>query len=248
MKNTHKLCGAALLAVIGFAVAAPSATKADTSVTEKGIVEFEKDTTKDTITPPDTDGPVLPYPPVNPDPADMKIVAVTPLNFEKHAILTDGSSQPYNVKAFNDASFGDMENFVEFKDVRSLDENTYIIEAEMTKQFKKGNSELTGSTIKYNNVRVSHNNSAGAIALAPENVVANPPALELNQKVTFLSHTDGTTGKGFGQYKLAFGNRSVAAGQVGSPQQSVVLTVPGTVAKQVGTYTAEITWSITAAP
>ncbi|WP_086351138.1 WxL domain-containing protein [Candidatus Enterococcus clewellii] len=244
MKNTHKLCGAALLAVIGFAVAAPSATQADWK--GDGIVEFEKDTTPDTITPPDTDGPVLPYPPVNPDPADLKIVAVTPLDFEKHAILTDGSDQTYTVKAFNDAAFGDMENFVEFKDVRSVDENTYKIEAELTTQFANGSSVLTGSSIKYNNVRVSTNGSAGANALAPEGVVTSPAALELGNKVTFLDNTSTT--KGFGQYKLAFGQRGLAATDAGSPEQSVKLNVLGTNAKKVGTYKAEITWSITAAP
>ncbi|WP_086350801.1 WxL domain-containing protein [Candidatus Enterococcus clewellii] len=248
MKNTHKLCGAALLAVIGFAVAAPSATQADTSVKGDGIVEFEKGTTKP-VTPPDTDGPVLPYPPANPDPSDLKIVAVTPLDFEKHAILADGSSQDYDVKAFNDANFGDMENFVEFIDNRvDGTDNTYKIEAEMTQQFTQGSSVLTGSTLTYKNVRVATNGTDGENALAPLGVEATPDALELNQKVLFLNHTDATSGRGFGQYKLAFGKRDIAADAEGSAQKSVTLTVPGTVAKKVGVYKAEITWSITAAP
>ncbi|ALS36325.1 hypothetical protein ABID30_002546 [Enterococcus rotai] len=253
MKNTHKICGAALLAVIGLGLALPGATKAaeSDSFAGEGNVEFQKDTTPDTITPPDTDGPVLPYPPVNPSTADMKIVGITPLDFEKHDILTDGSSPTYEAKPFNDATFGDMENFVDFKDVRSTTDHTYKIYGKLSTQFAHANgSQLKGAFITFANTRVASNGTANAEALKPVGAVTTPVKLEpaadglaAGENTLFLDNTDAT--KGFGQYKLAFGNRATSVENI---RESVKLTVPGDNMLSVGKYTAEITWTISDTP
>lgn len=139
-----------------------------------------------------------------------------------------------------------MEHFVDFKDVRSTDDFRYTIFGELTQQFTHANGkELTGATITYNNIRLSTNGTANAEALKP--VDSNPVTSETlvfggGQKRFF---SNDNADKGFGQYKIAFGERTKGEDNL---KKSVQLKVPGDNVKYKGQYSAVITWTIAEAP
>uniref|UniRef100_UPI002AA756DD WxL domain-containing protein n=1 Tax=uncultured Enterococcus sp. TaxID=167972 RepID=UPI002AA756DD len=211
MKNTHKLSAALLVAVAGAAIVVPSATKAEQSDWKtEGVVEFEKDTSLPTVVEPDGTT-VIPEISVNPEATnEMAIVAATPLDFEKHAILSDGSDQTYNVKPYG-SSVGTYEHFVDFKDVRSTSTRQYFIYGELTDQFTHATeaSTLNGATITYSNMRIAGADTAASLANMPSETglaAGKTATLSLNNQELFYSMTDAT--KGYGQYKVAFGNRA----------------------------------------
>ncbi|MBL1226622.1 WxL domain-containing protein [Enterococcus sp. BWR-S5] len=253
MKNTHKLSAALLVAVAGAAIVVPSATKAEQSDWKtEGVVEFEKDTSLPTVKEPDGTT-VIPEISVNPGATnELAIVAATPLDFEKHAILSDGSSEPYNVKPYG-SSVGTYEHFVDFKDVRSTTTRQYHIFGKLSKQFTHndpsatGNATLAGATITYSNLRIAGDGRDTTTDLnMPEDsgfVKGKSITLAEGQQELFYSMTNAA--RGYGQYKIAFGNRANGEDEI---RKSVQLAVPGDVVKFKGQYTAEITWTIADTP
>lgn len=248
MKLTHKLCGAALLATVGIAVAAPSATKANTEHSGEGKITFTKDTSgSDPIYTPDpddtgsgSDRPIIDEP-GNTDPADRKIIFVSDLDFEVHERLTNSNEKKYFAKAYENAG-EEMPNFVKFKDARSeVANNTYAINAQITTQFTNpaaavpSEQVLNGATITYGNAKVSSTTNAATLPQAPNAITT----VTADGKTTVLDNLTENGRTGFGTHDITFG--SVVNG---TAADSVMLAIPGDVILANGDYQAVITWYI----
>lgn len=251
MKTSHKLASAALLAAVGVALAAPSATKAvsyDGAQTAKGegSVKFTTDTsTNPTNLPPgESTGDPLTEPSQNPNPGALKIVSVTDLDFDTHAIVANDSVKTYNANPHFDAGSNQTTaHFVRFQDVRADEAtNFYTISAELTKQFTNAamSAELTGATLTYKNVSLVTGTNA---ATMPTSAVQAVTPLEYSGNgttaQTFVSNKEA--GKGFGVFEIMFDtNANAKAGSY----DGVTLTVPGSNVLKAGEYVGEITWKI----
>ncbi|MBO0439873.1 WxL domain-containing protein [Candidatus Enterococcus ikei] len=259
MKLTHKLCGAALLAVVGVAVAMPNATKADngtaTQYNGQGTVEFEDDTDASSDKPHiPGDSSELDLEP-NPDKGPLKILGASPLQFDKSKIIEQGAADEMRdipVNKYQDPSGVITENFVEFKDKRSdtLD-HSYTVTAKLQKQFThEVNTEgiLKGAEIHYKTARI-HSAFADdaykpvgletAFELAPAEDGKEPGAA-----VPVLKNSDST--KGTGYWDISFGDKTIEADAEGSAEQAVTLKVPKNLSLLKGKYSATILWEITA--
>ncbi|MCB5952517.1 WxL domain-containing protein [Enterococcus sp. BWT-B8] len=245
MKLSHKLCGAALVAAAGLALALPNATKAvEDPKTGTGHIAFTSDTSGvPTITDPgSSDGTQITDPSMV-NPGDFGMIFVTPLEFGEHSVAGIGSQTTWNAELFaankGNADEFDVQNFVSFQDFREAADHQYTLQAEVSEQFKTGTGVLlTGATIQYNNMWLSNN--GGAAELDPAGVTTSAVTLagDTGEKQTFIDNPAGGAGKGYGQFELNFGTASDATGA-----ESVVLEIPVTTAKK-GDYTAVITWTL----
>lgn len=250
MKLTHKLCGAALLSVVGVSLALPNVTKADNvPVASKGEIEFTKNTTEDTSMPDitDTDSWITDLPVT--DPGEFGIMAVTPLDFDKHAATFNGEIRNYNVlplvaNAGNSNEFK-TENFVAFKDTRSTLNQKHTLSAELTKQFTASvdggvdNVSLDGATITYKNIHLTQ--TIGDSSQYPVNtVLGNGSATEtlaFGASKTFYQNLDADKGKG--RFELVFGSKGE-----NNIEESIQLDIPQSVNLFNAKYTATITWTL----
>lgn len=244
MKLSHKLCGAALVAAAGLALALPNATKAadPDSFNGDGHIAFTSDTSgAPTITDPgSSDGSVITDPSIV-NPGDFGMIFVTPLEFGNHGVTGLGSTTKWNAELYaankGNADEFDVQNFVSFQDFRESNNHAYTLKAEITTPFQTaatGGAELTGATITYKNLWL--NNNGGAAELNPS-VEGDQVLASTGGSATFINNTD-TTGVGYGQFDLSFGTASDASGA-----SSVELFIPTTTAKK-GDYKAVITWTL----
>lgn len=252
MKQAHKLVGISLIAAVALGMVVPSAVKAAPGdVTGKGKINFTQDTTTNpsNVEPGDSSGKEITEPTQNTEANPLKIVSVTDLDFNTHAILANDSDKSYDAKAFTTTYVADgttavMPHFIRFQDVRSdVDTNYYTISAEMTKQFTNGTRVLNGATIDYKNVSlVTGTNTATMPSTSVAGTLVPTFELKLNQKETIL--TNKQVNKGFGVFELMFGDKAATKANPAS-YNSVTLNVPGTNVLKTGEYQSEITWSIT---
>ncbi|MBM7689833.1 hypothetical protein BCR24_13155 [Enterococcus ureilyticus] len=251
MKLTHKLCGAALLTVIGVGLALPSVAKADGGdakvSSSTGKIKFKQDGTgTDIPTPPETDGPEITQPPVNPDNGPLKVITIAPLDFGTNEVTTPtANGWEYYASTFkttekdNADNTIEMPNFVTFKDERADDlPNKYKLTAKATTFKNTAGKELKAATLTYDNIRLTTTGDAGQI---------NPTAAAKTQVLA----TDGTTptefvnqdadDKGFGRFDLVFGKMAD-----GNADKSVKLSIPAANNKlsTASEYTSTITWTI----
>lgn len=251
MKLTHKLCGAALLTVVGVGLALPSATKADGGDAKvhssTGKIKFTQEGTgTDIPTPPETDGPEITQPPVNPDNGPLKVITIAPLDFGTNEVTTPTSNGwEYYAKTFkaaekdNASNIIEMPNFVTFKDERADDlPNKYTVTAKATTFKNTGGKELKAATITYNNIRLTTTGDQGQI-----NATAAPSTQTLATDGTTPSTfvTQNADDKGFGRFDLVFGKIAD-----GNADKSVKLSIPAANNKLSTTseYTSTITWTI----
>ncbi|MGG5342827.1 WxL domain-containing protein [Enterococcus sp. AZ192] len=254
MKLTHKLCGAALLATVGVAVAIPNTTKAvEHSLEGKGHIGFTKDTGTKTLTDPGstssgvviTSNSTLPMT----DPGEFGIIAVTPLEFRTHSVLTadesfNASLYEANGSAYNPAAPAttkDIQNFVAFYDGRE-NARTYNLSAKSTKFTEGTTKELAGTQITYSNMWM--NTHAGGES--PDVLAASQVLKTDGTSTKFISNDVVATGtKGFGQHEINFGEVS-KNGAAGGADQAVTLAVPKADNPVIvsGDYTATITWTL----
>lgn len=245
MKLAHKLCGAALLSVVGIALAVPSATKAN-EVDGKGKINFTEDLTTNpsNYIPGESTGPILVEPTQDTTPAAMKIVSVTDLDFDTHAIVANDTDKSYSALPFStkdtDGKDVKVAHFIRYQDIRSDVANNYhTVSATLTQQFTNANlgTTLDGATIDYNNISlVTGTNNA----TLPNQPLATQ-TLELNTPVPFVENT--TAGKGYGVFEIMFGTNDTAQA-ADTYKDTIVLNVPGTNVLKKGDYTAVVKWTI----
>ncbi|WP_086349712.1 WxL domain-containing protein [Candidatus Enterococcus clewellii] len=259
MKLTHKLCGAALVAAAGVALAVPNTTKAVDTDTQQGnaYVEFTRDSKRDDdktqITEPGTTSGSKAtdldpdFPPKNP--GDFGIIYVTPLNFKDHAIVNNTVKEEYFAAPFTGNAAGadrwDSPNFVKFVDDRQTLNHKYSLSADLQTQFttKVENTDKTldGATLTYNNMGIKSVDNP--VFYSTDNEFINGATIawdgQDSTKVTMYNNKDAD--KGIGIYELVFGDddKNTAA-------ESVKLTVPNTTMVYNGKYTAVIQWTMEA--
>lgn len=274
MKLTHKLCGAALLAVAGVAVALPNNTKATDGDPRSAGADIEFTSTENTASKPDPNqsgsGDGIPGNSSDLPWTDAKgfgVSAVTRLEFDKHAIVQDGKDQPYQAKKWvsTDESGTKIENanFVSFEDLRVIDDHSYKITAKITTPFtnskKAANGKdvsytLDGTTLKYSNMILSSTNGTPAEAYPTdglkEGATLSYDKVTKGEPVVMLDNTNQTESaqyeKGSGRYNLYFG-------QYGStekdPEKSVLLTIPTSKnVMQEGKYSGVVEWTMASVP
>lgn len=250
MKTSHKLTGAALLAVLGLGLAVPSMTKAapgypdaTTGVGEGKIKFTTDDTTNPTNLPPgESTGTPMTEPSQNPNPGALKLVSVTSMDFDTHKIVANDADKSYDALPFTDpGSAQTTAHFVRFQDIRAdaaTANNWWTVNAELTKQFTNAAGQtLDGSTLDYKKISLVTGTNA---ATKPSLAATTTQTLALNTVQPF--YTNKEVGKGFGVFELMFDtNANAKAGTY----DGITLNVPGTNVLKASEYTAEITWTIT---
>lgn len=257
MKLTHKLCGAALVAAAGVALAVPTTTKALDTDTQNGnaYIEFTRDSTRDDnktqITEPgDSTGSKATdldpdFPPKNP--GDFGIIYVTPLNFSKHEIMNNTAAEEYFAVPFTGNADGadkwESPNFVKFVDDRQTLNHKYTLSADLQTQFtttvESTPKALDGATLTYSNMGLKSVDNPAFYSTA--NQFQNGATISYdgtgNGKVLMYANNDAE--KGIGIYELVFGDDTTKG-------TSVKLKVPNTTMVYNGKYTAVVLWTMEA--
>ncbi|MBP1047512.1 WxL domain-containing protein [Enterococcus sp. BWM-S5] len=249
MKLTHKLCGAALVAVAAVAVAAPN-TQAVNNLEHSGdaYIEFTRNTDGGpgtTITKPGTEDSTITNIPGVTDPGDFGIMAVTPLDFSSHEVVAGSIATreyfalPFEANAGNADAYK-VENFVKFRDHRSTLNRKYTLSAEMTQEFT-GTVDgtpvtLAGSKLTFKNLKLR---SIDASHLQPANPqFATSAELSVGGgSVQFLENTEAD--KGAGDYELTFGDYDA-----GTATDAVKLDIDGAAQIFETKYTAKVLWTL----
>ena len=253
MKLSHKLCGAALVAAAGVALAVPNTTKAVDSKEGKGHIAFtyNSDDTSGVIPtdPGVTDGTTITNIPDVENPGLFGIIAITPLEFESHNVLTANSQRDYNASLFKanenstsaDYPAFDVQNFVKYQDLRTQENHSYKLSAKMTQNFTATGTtvELKGANITYKNTRITQTGDA-SLTPAASDVTATGTIDASGNSVVFVDNKN-TTGVGYGQFELNFGDKSDAV------YDSVTLNIPASSPVGSGDFQAVITWTLTEA-
>ncbi|MBP1046525.1 WxL domain-containing protein [Enterococcus sp. BWM-S5] len=251
MKLSHKLCGAALVAAAGVALAAPNTTKAVDTKTGTGHIGFTVNTDPtDTsgVVPTDpgvTDGTTITNIPSVVNPGSFGIIAITPLEFETHDVLTANTQRDYNASFFHanqgttDSNYPafDVQNFVKYQDLRTMETHAYKLSATLTQNFKDTASgvELKGANITYKEANLTQ---TGDAALTPNasDVTTQGTISTASPTFDFIKN-QGADGKGYGQFELNFGDKT-------SGDKAVTLNIPASSAIGAGDYNAVITWTL----
>ncbi|EOH95044.1 hypothetical protein UAY_00125 [Enterococcus moraviensis ATCC BAA-383] len=274
MKLTHKLCGAALLAVAGVAVALPNNTKATDGDPRSAGADIEFTSTEITAEKPDPNhsgsGDGVPGNSSDLPWTDAKgfgVSAVTRLEFSKHAIVQDGKDQPYQAKKWvsTDEAGEAIENanFVSFEDLRVIDDHSYKITAKIAKPFtnsrKAANGKdvsytLDGTTLAYSNMTLSSTNGAPAEAY-PTTGLQEGATLSYDKTTggAPVVMLDNTNTASLDQYEKGAGKYNLYFGQYGStekdPEKSVLLTIPTSKnIMQEGKYSGVVEWTMASIP
>lgn len=251
MKLTHKLCGAALLAVVGVALAIPGTTKAaenPTGESKAGMdIEFApkgEDGSEDlgdnsgNLTDPEISVPYKLF----------GVEFVSPLEFgEAQATATERTFWAKNWTKADGTVVGP--NQVLINDDRMTGDNTYYVKAEITKELTANiggtNKVLAGSILRYRNLSISTTTSE-ALALDPATTFVEDESADVKfgSKATIIDNSvtnnpDKT--KGQGKTYLNFGNAKAEDGEVTS-EKSVSLTIAADQQIVEGKYNGEITW------
>ena len=253
--RTRSLCALSLATILGVTFAGGATASADAlQLDSTGTVIV----TEGQITPedptPDPENPDKPLPdnpdiPVNPDSGSLIIQRVSNMDFG--TIKTSGSAVTANAKPIEIAAGETRGAIVGWSDVRAGGTFGYTITAELSQQFTGATATnvLTGSTIDYSN---------GMVVTSTENTNVVPS----NALTAFQLTADGgaktvvTADKekkeGKGTYVMEFGQSAKyegTEGTAGTDGTAVKLTVPAATASNMAldTYTAKVTWKVTAA-
>ncbi|WP_086314554.1 hypothetical protein A5821_002135 [Enterococcus sp. 7F3_DIV0205] len=261
MKLTHKLCGAALLAAVGIAVAVPNSVKAAPGAAPSAGMDIQftantGDGTTNTLTSGDGSGEgTITSGLVTTDAGTFGVRAITPLNFGSDNSAASGTGRHFFAKNFvangQEGSTDKMisPNYVEFVDDRTELEHKYEITAQITSELKTtvgaSNTEkkLDGATLQFLNGRVKSETDP-TNTLTPTEAVATT-AVEFGQPTQILGHEDAT--KGRGKFKMLFG--TYAAGDATDSEKSVKLNIKDETELFIDNgYHGEITWSMNVLP
>lgn len=225
-------CGALLTVALSsgtqvFAQDYPDSTHAKT----EGVVTFLEDNSPiEPTDPTDPEKPLEPTDPTNPNGAELMIVYASNFKFgDQEKTTTSWQAMADEMK---DGS--KVTPFVVTKDSRGTDRKGWSLTAELSKDFTdtKGNT-LAGAELELSNMFYT-DKVTGAPAVTGGAVVLNNQAQE-------VAKADAT--QGIGSWSLGLGEL-----QSDDTTNGVKLSVPLNSAKNTDTYTAEVTWELTADP
>lgn len=254
MKKKQLFAGAAVLAMLsagGVTTALAEEEGANyeeaTSAETEAKVTFLEDDDTGTIVDPDNpdggdedgNGGVDPVDPTNPNGAELMISYASNLNFGTQS----KSATSWNALADKVyANEGHTETkevtpFVATKDSRGTSRKGWSLQAKQDDVFTDGSgavlegAELSLSNLRYADLNGAPNASKGKIVLGEE-------AKEISL---------AGTNEGIGAWSLALGSLG-DEGEQGRTTNGVTLSVPSTSAKNTGTYSTTVTWSLVADP
>lgn len=189
-------------------------------------------------TDPNTDNPVTPT-----DPDDHEKPTNGPLSIDYVSNLyfgeqkTTGSEMTYfaDLDHMKDSTGKDIDrpNFVQVTDKRGSNAG-WNLTVTQDSQFKNGDNELTGATLKLANATLSTANDGTAPSAAPSTV-----ELTVGTAVPVMS---AKASEGTGTWIDRFGKDEEEG------KTSVSLTVPGDTKKVQGEYATSLTWTLTDTP
>lgn len=162
--------------------------------------------------------------------------------FDFGTIKMSGNTQDYAAKLptpnFVDGGEKARPNFAQVTDNRGNNAG-WILTAKISKQFTNNASVLNGSTITLEN-GWAQAQAADNAAFKP--TVAKPVVLTAND-AQVIANAD--TNNGMGTWNILYGTLLEAdKPTLGDAAKSVHLTIPGSVKKEAGLYTAEIEWTL----
>lgn len=252
MKLSHKLCGAALVAAAGVALAVPNTTNAlEHAHQGNAYIEFTRDSSRETdvtqITKP-TDSTGSKATDIDPtdvqptNPGDFGIIFVTPLNFGQHEIMNGTVTEDYFAAPFtgnaNAADEWSSPNFVKFRDDRQTLDHKYKLSVQMISPFTGtvdgGTHTLNGATITYNNLNLASVDNPAHYPTTPQFETNITIADGLEKQ---LAYTNVEATKGIGVYELCFGDDTTA-------DTSVKFHLPNDELAYTSAYQAVVEWTM----
>lgn len=262
MKFTHKLCGAALLAVVGVALVVPNNTKADDGVGLEGGAEIEFTETSSTTPPTNppggsNSGPISGTSGTS-DAGTFGISYVTGLDFGKHENMTKTGIDTYWAKKWvatnNDGKTIENAHFVNFNDSRQQKGHAYVIQAKLTKEFSS--TLENGDDVKLNGVSLTYNNPSliangeTAESLAPTAGLKPGAVVTKDAQTIMLDNSNPADEEiGFGYFTLMFGQYALGDAD-GGAGKSISLTIPKADNRTVYNtkYQGGVTWTMSVTP
>ena len=243
MKTTKILTSAIVLSTLGLA-AAPAVHAADhtETITSTGKIGFieDKDPTKP-IDPTDPTNPVDPTDPGTPGTAGpLSIDYVSNFDFGSDNKISGDDTTYYAkpIKATDkDGKEVQRANYLQVTDKRGSNIGWYLTDKQGA-QFNDGKADLDGAKLQMTNQTLNSKNM-------DLNNPSNIPAID-NATMTMTPGDDIkvlTAGKnqGMGTWTDAFGVYDAAKD---TASKAVSLEVPGNSAKNVGSYTTDLTWTL----
>lgn len=224
------LCAVLLTSVAGSATPAFAAEYPDSEhANTTAEIAFEKDdSTELPVDPDDPDKPIDPDEPGNGNGSELMISYASNLQFGQQK-KSDSTFYAQGDK-MKDGSF--KTPFVSTKDSRGTERKGWSLTAALSKGFTDAeNNELKGAELSLSNLYYA--DVEGAPTANTGNVVLGTEAQE-------VASADSKTG---------IGSWSVGLGKLDAEKNTtngVKLSIPQTTAKNTATYTAEVTWELTA--
>lgn len=253
--KTTSLCALSLVTILGGVMLGGGSASADALQLDSTgkVIVTEGQITPDDKTPdpehPDKDLPDNPDIPVNPDAGSLIIQRVSNMDFG--TIKTSGTTVTANAKPITIGEGETRGAIVGWSDIRAGGTFGYTITAELAQQFTGATATnvLNGATIDYSNglaVAAGENKN-----VVPSNVAT---AFQLTQDggAKTIVTADKVQKEGKGSYVMEFGQSDKyvgTEGTAGTDKTAVKLTVPTATASNMAldTYTAKVTWKVTAA-
>ncbi|MDK1716940.1 WxL domain-containing protein [Dellaglioa algida] len=242
MKTTKILTSAIVLSTLGLA-AAPAVHAADhtETITSTGKIGFIED--NGTTDPTDPTNPGTPIDPTDPNPGTagpLSIDYVSNFDFGSDNKIS-GDDKTYYAKPIEATDNGGNKvqraNYLQVTDKRGSNIGWYLT-VKQGAQFNDGKADLDGAKLQMTNQTLNSKNM-------DLNNPSNIPAID-NATMTMTPGDDIkvlTAGKnqGMGTWTDAFGVYDAAKD---TASKAVSLEVPGNSAKNVGSYTTDLTWTL----
>lgn len=235
------LAATAILTSMSFGASSVLAddAKDGAEMNSKGTITYVRDespTNPVDPTDPNTDKPVTPTDPHDPSTnGPLSIDYVSNLYFGEQK--TTGSEMTYHADLdhMKDSTGKDIDrpNFVQVTDKRGSNAG-WSLTVTQDSQFKNGDNELAGATLKLANATLSTANDGTAPSAAPTTI-----ELSVGTAVPVMA---AKANEGTGTWLDRFGKDEEEG------KTSISLTVPGDTKKVQGEYTTSLTWTLTDTP
>lgn len=245
-----KLVNLATIAALSATILAGGATafaEEAREVQTQGEVTFIPNTEEETVViPPETEPEVL-IPPLVPSTGPLTIAYAPSMNFGVHPI--SNQDQTYSMLAeMQELADGSGQtpyvSFAQVQDTRGTNEGwtLSVTASEFTSSTQ--NSELTGAQISLLNPIINYNGNNAANAPTAHASTLN---LVPGAATTIMEAAEG---QGAGSSSVVWGNQVALNDSTDAEvlNDAIQLFVPGTTAKDATTYTADLSWELTATP
>ncbi|HFP6581201.1 TPA: WxL domain-containing protein [Enterococcus faecalis] len=237
LKNSL-VCGALLLSMLAGGatqVFADGQTYPDSEHAKTtGSIDFKEDNeVVDPVDPTDPEKPVDPTDPTNPNGAELMLIYASNFKFGEQEKL--GNEWNAVGDLMKDGTY--LTPFVSTKDSRGTDRKGWTLTAALSKGFKdKDGNALEGAELELSNMFYSDKINGAPTAKAG--------VVTLSDVAQEVASADSE--KGIGVWSLGLGELNGTDEK--ATTNGVTLKVPTTSSKNSTTYSAEITWELTAAP